>query len=49
LRWESAVIVELATRLLRRLRRGDPLAARVKLTRVDFLAAFAIGWSRGPR
>jgi hydroxysqualene synthase len=49
LRWESAVIVELAARLLRRLRRGDPLTARVKLTRVDFLAAFAIGWSRGPR
>lgn len=49
LRWESAVIVELAARLLGRLRRGDPLAARVKLTRVDFLAAFAIGWSRGLR
>ena len=47
LRWESAVIVELAARLLRRLRRGDPLAARVKLKRLDFLAAFAIGWSRG--
>lgn len=49
LRWESAVIVELAARLLRRLRHGDPLAARVKLRRVDFLAAFAIGWSRGLR
>jgi hydroxysqualene synthase len=49
LRWESAVIVELAARLLRRLRRGDPLAARVKLKRLDFLAAFAIGWVRGLR
>jgi farnesyl-diphosphate farnesyltransferase len=47
LRWESAVIVELAARLLRRLRRGDPLASRVKLKKLDFLAAFAIGWSRG--
>jgi hydroxysqualene synthase len=46
LRWESGVIVELAARLLRRLRRGDPLAARVKLKPLDFLAAFAIGWSR---
>jgi hydroxysqualene synthase len=46
LRWESGVIVELAVRLLRRLRRGDPLAARVKLKPLDFLAAFAIGWSR---
>jgi hydroxysqualene synthase len=49
LRWESAVIVELAARLLCRLRHGDPLATRVKLTRLDFLAAFAIGWSRGLR
>jgi hydroxysqualene synthase len=49
LRWESGVIVELAVRLLRRLRRGDPLAARVKLKPPDFLAAFAIGWSRGRR
>jgi len=43
LRWESAVIVELAERLLRRLRRGDPLALRVRLRRSDFLAAFATG------
>jgi farnesyl-diphosphate farnesyltransferase len=46
LRLESGVIVELAVRLLRRLHRGDPLAARVKLKPLDFLAAFAIGWSR---
>jgi phytoene/squalene synthetase len=45
LRWESAVIVELAARLLRRLRRGDPLATRVQLRKSDFLAAFAIGIS----
>ena len=49
LRRESAVIVELAVRLLRRLRRGDPLAGRVKLTKPDFLTAFVIGWSRGGR
>ena len=49
LRWESAVIVELAGRLLRRLRRGDPVATRVALRKSDFLAAFAIGVSRGFR
>jgi phytoene/squalene synthetase len=49
LRWESAVIVELAGRLLRRLRRGDPVATRVALTKSDFLAAFAVGVSRGFR
>jgi phytoene/squalene synthetase len=47
LRWESAVIVELATRLLRRLRRDDPLAGRVKLQKSDFLAAFVVGVVRG--
>jgi hydroxysqualene synthase len=49
LRWESAVILELAERLLRRLRRGDPLAARVRLRKSDFLAAFVIGISVGIR
>jgi len=49
LRWESAVIVELASRLLRRLRSGDPLAARVRLKKSDFFAAFVIGASRGLR
>ena len=49
LRRESAVIVELAARLLRRLRRGDPLAARIKLQKLDFLTAFVIGASRGLR
>lgn len=47
LRWESAVIVELAARLTGRLRRGDPLAARVKLRKSDFLAAFLSGWPKG--
>jgi hypothetical protein len=49
LRWESAVIVELATRLLRRLRRGDPLASRVRLQKSDFMAAFVVGVLRGFR
>jgi len=49
LRWECAVIVELAGRLLRRLRHGDPVAARVALSKSDFFAAFAIGISRGFR
>ncbi|MBF0168025.1 MAG: squalene synthase HpnC [Alphaproteobacteria bacterium] len=43
LRMESAVIVRLAQRLYERLRRGDPLAARVKLTPWDFLAATVSG------
>jgi farnesyl-diphosphate farnesyltransferase len=45
LRWECGVIVELAARLLRRLRQGDPVATRVKLRRSDFFAAFVIGVS----
>jgi squalene synthase HpnC len=45
LRWESAVIVELAARLLHRLRAGDPLATRVKLRRSDFFAGFVLGVS----
>jgi farnesyl-diphosphate farnesyltransferase len=49
LRLESAVIVALAGRLLRRLRHRDPVAARVALSKSDFLAAFAVGVSRGLR
>ena len=49
LRWESAVIVGLAGRLLRRLRHADPVATRVALSKSDFLAAFAVGVSRGSR
>ncbi|HEY3908888.1 MAG TPA: squalene synthase HpnC [Stellaceae bacterium] len=47
LRCECAVITELAARLLGRLRRGDPLAARVALGKADFFAAFMIGAPRG--
>jgi farnesyl-diphosphate farnesyltransferase len=43
LRYESAVIVELAQRLAHRLRQGDPLAGRVKLTKGDVAAAFLAG------
>lgn len=39
LRLETAVIVGLARRLAARLRRGDPVATRVRLTRVDVLAS----------
>jgi len=49
LRCECAVITELAARLLRRLQRGDPLAARVGLGKPDFLAAFLAGVLRGIR
>lgn len=47
LRRECAVIVNLAERLSRHLRHGDPLAARVKLKPVDFAAALFIGLWRG--
>jgi len=43
------VIVTLAERLARRLRRGDPLAMRVKLTRGDFAASLVLGVWRGRR
>jgi farnesyl-diphosphate farnesyltransferase len=43
LRRESAVIVGLAARLAHRLRRGDPLATRVALTKADFAAALLTG------
>ena len=39
LRLETAVIVGLARRLAGRLRRGDPIATRVRLTRADALAS----------
>jgi hydroxysqualene synthase len=47
LRCESAVIVALAGRLAALLRRGDPLATRVKLRKSDFAAALAAGLWRG--
>ena len=36
---ESAVIIRLAARLIERLRKGDPLATRVALSKVDFAVA----------
>jgi farnesyl-diphosphate farnesyltransferase len=47
LRCESAVIVTLAGRLAALLRRGDPLARRVKLAPSDFAAALLAGSWRG--
>jgi hydroxysqualene synthase len=44
---ESAVIAALADRLAGRLRRNDPLAGRVALTRGDFLRAGLTGMIRG--
>jgi hydroxysqualene synthase len=49
LRRETAIIVTLAERLARRLRRGDPVAVRVKLTRGDFAASLLLGLWRGRR
>lgn len=47
LRCEVAAIVELAWRLAAHLRKQDPLAARVKLGKSDFLAALVLGTWRG--
>lgn len=45
---ESAVILRLAKRLHQRLSAADPIAARVALTKTDFLAAGAAGlWEGG--
>jgi hypothetical protein len=44
---ESAVIVGIAERLSRLLRRRDPLAGRVKLSAPQFLACGAAGIARG--
>jgi hypothetical protein len=41
LRLETAVIVGLAHRLARRLRRADPLARRVRLTKGDAVGSLA--------
>jgi squalene synthase HpnC len=40
---ETAAIVALATRLAARLRRGDPIARRVELSRADFVGALGVG------
>jgi len=47
LRAESAAIVALAARLARHLRRGDPLARRVRLGKGDFAAACLAGITAG--
>ncbi len=44
---ESAIIVRLATRLMERLRAGDPLATRVALTKLDFVRCGASGALEG--
>ena len=49
LRRETAVIVTLAEKLARRLRRGDPIARRVALTPGDFATALPMGLWRGRR
>ena len=48
LRLETAVIVGLARRLAARLRRGDPLAGRVRLTRADAAASLLAALRRLP-
>lgn len=46
LRCETAIIVELAKRLIARLRREDPLARRVRLSKADILVAAGRGLCR---
>jgi hydroxysqualene synthase len=46
---ECTAIVTLATRLAARLRRGDPLAKRVKLSPIDFAVAMLVGVVCGGR
>jgi farnesyl-diphosphate farnesyltransferase len=43
MRLETGMITDLAQRLHRHLRRGDPLAGRVKLRKSDFVAALIVG------
>ncbi len=44
---ETAVILELARRLAVLLRRGDPIAGRVKLTKIDFMVCGLRGMWKG--
>jgi squalene synthase HpnC len=44
---ESAIIVRLATRLCTKLKRADPIATRIALSKVDFAAATAGGAIEG--
>jgi hypothetical protein len=46
---EAATILALAHRLTTRLRRGDPLAERVALTKLDFAFSFTRGVVSGLR
>jgi farnesyl-diphosphate farnesyltransferase len=46
LRVEVAIITRLARRLTTRLRHGDPLASRVKLSKLDFLTAAILSLGR---
>lgn len=48
LRLETAAIDGLARRLARRLRRGDPVAGRVALKRVDFAASLLAAFAQFP-
>ncbi|MBP0444324.1 squalene/phytoene synthase family protein [Roseomonas sp. SSH11] len=48
LAFQSATTIGCARRLLARLRAADPMAGRVALTRLDFLAALAAAPSGGP-
>lgn len=49
LRWEAAVIVVVAERLSRKLRRGDPLAGRVTLGKAERLGCLLAGLVRAWR
>ena len=49
LRMEAAAIVAISRKLARKLRRRDPLARRVALTRVEKLAAMTSGIVHGWR
>jgi farnesyl-diphosphate farnesyltransferase len=46
LRVETAIIARLARRLTARLRQGDPLATRVKLSKIDFITAATLSLGR---
>lgn len=47
MRLQAAVTVRVAERLSARLRKGDPLAERVKLSGLDYAGVFAVGCWRG--
>ncbi|BAE51313.1 squalene synthase HpnC [Paramagnetospirillum magneticum] len=47
MRLQSAITVRVAERLSAKLRRGDPLAGRVKLGKLDYAGVFLVGLWRG--